>query len=81
MNIIDVCDSKIERRGHECEICSKELCPDCIEHTEYEGDYMLSYCKECWTIGERYRDEIKKHEDAIIMLQDEWENKCKKDGK
>ena len=79
----DDCGEKISEdyRKPYCQICEKDLCHKCIGQTEYEGDFAFYYCKDCWTIGESYRSEIKMHEDKIDDLIDEWHSKCKKENK
>lgn len=76
----DDCNNKI-RKGYSnstsCEICKKDLCQSCVEHVEYDGDYSTVYCKNCWTIGEEYRNLIAIHEGEIEGLYSEWHGKCK----
>lgn len=62
-----------------CHLCGKHICNKCIGHTDDSiGDYPDYYCKECWSIGESYKEQIQNHEDEIDRLYDEWHAKCKK---
>ena len=78
----DVCEIEIKKDTFSsavtCEICHKDLCNNCVGHeADMIGDFREVYCKTCWEVGESYRDAIKKHEDEIDRLNDEWREKCK----
>lgn len=75
----DECKSKISDCSHiYCEICGKDLCNGCVEHEEYSfGDSRTVYCKDCWNIGEVYRNKITELETKIDNLTDEYHKKCK----
>lgn len=78
----DDCGSEIHRGMQcsvaKCEICGKDLCDKCIGHEDGNtGDYRTVYCKNCWTIGESYRNEINELENRIDKLNNDWISKCK----
>jgi hypothetical protein len=74
----DCCNEVITYNLRKCVICNKDLCPKCVEHEENDGgDYYDYYCKNCWTIGEHYRERIEHLEDKIEELSKEWHSKCK----
>lgn len=73
----DFCGVHITSIKHKCVMCGKDLCQKCVGYMDDTiGDYADYYCKSCWAKGEYYRAEIKKHEDSIDKLNEEWENKC-----
>jgi len=62
-----------------CKYCGKDLCRSCIGHEEDDtGDYSIVYCKKCWELGNDYRLLIRKLDDEIDGLYEEWQDKCKK---
>lgn len=67
-----------------CCKCGKDLCTQCVEHIEDgdddDNDNEYAYCKSCWNIGEEYRKEIEKHQEAIDKLQEAWDNECKQNS-
>lgn len=62
-----------------CAVCGDDLCEDCVGATV--GSVFLGneekYCAPCWKIGEEYRKKMKKYQDKIDELQDEWTKKCR----
>ena len=78
--ICDCCGKEIESfTDYTCYICNKTICPECVGHMEMcFDDYSEVYCEHCWEIGEKYRIEIEKHQEAIDKLQCDWDNECKK---
>jgi hypothetical protein len=60
-----------------CECCRADLCRDCIAHEETScGDYRTVWCAVCWEIGEKYMQRVKKLEDEIENLYEEWKREC-----
>lgn len=56
-----------------CYICGKDLCNKCVEmEIHNEIAYRDVYCKKCWDIGKKYRLKIKKLENEIKKLSEEW---------
>lgn len=78
--VCDVCETSLESQIYshlKCENCQKDLCSECIGHENYtDGDYREVYCVKCWNIGKKYREEIKKLEDKIEKLGDDWRAEC-----
>jgi uncharacterized protein Yka (UPF0111/DUF47 family) len=78
----DDCGVKINRTMAcsvaKCEICGKDLCDNCVAHEDKSyDDYRIVFCSKCWTIGEKYRNEIKKLETEIDRLTNEYVEKCR----
>ena len=77
----DVCGIEIPIRlsctkAH-CQICQKDLCEDCIgTEKDTSGDYREVWCKNCWTIGNKYRPKIKEFESKTEKLYTAWYEEC-----
>lgn len=77
----DICGVKIPFRlsctDAHCQICQKDLCENCIgTEKDTPGDYREVWCKNCWTIGEKYRPKIKEFDDKVKKLYDAWYKEC-----
>lgn len=80
----DVCGNEINYdlacTSATCGICGDDLCEDCIGHEiDTSGDYRSVRCKNCWSIGEKYRPEIKELEARVQKLYDAWYKECGND--
>ena len=62
-----------------CEMCGADLCKNCIGHEEYDtGDYRTVYCKDCWSVGEGFRERIAMINREIEVTEDDWKSACKR---
>lgn len=60
-----------------CQICQEDICENCIgTEKESAGEYRQVWCKNCWTIGEKYRPKIKELDAEIKKLYDAWYREC-----
>lgn len=77
----DVCGVEILRcmacSVAKCACCGKDLCNACVGHEGYaSGDYRVVYCRECWDIGDDFREKIAYLEEQIEHLYAEWKSRC-----
>jgi len=73
----DFCDKSWIGGGYSnncCQICGADVCSE-HRHVEIDqcSDYNDTYCLRCWNeIGEKYRNMIRKEEEKIESLKEEW---------
>ncbi len=65
-----------------CFICGRDICEDCTVHDDRTfGDYPTKYCKECWDIGEEYRNKMRdlqiECDEKTENLEIGWRNKAR----
>ncbi len=79
----DRCSHTIKPRAHgpsvyECKMCKRDLCCTCV-YREYEdgGDYSTDYCKECWDLGDEFREWLQEQELEESRRYHDWKDKCK----
>ena len=86
----DICGDKAEDswgNPYICRICHRNICnKHLIRDDSWDsGDYPDKYCKNCWDIGKKYRDEIEKIKESSEAEADkkneEWYQKAIKDLK
>ena len=73
----DICGKKTAYT-RKCKLCGKNVCLKC--HAWYAptgcGDYLNSYCTECWKLGIACRSKIektiKKFNSDLERLEEEW---------
>lgn len=54
----DCCAKELGTYIRNCDICSKDLCSNCIIYDRDYTDNPPKYCTKCWNIGIPYRLKI-----------------------
>ena len=75
----DICGDDAENSWgtpYICKICYRNICNKHL-HREYEfgSDYADHYCKSCWDIGEKYREEKARIDEESERQMEEQDNK------
>ena len=68
--------------GGVCQACGRDVCGGCsVSDPDEPGDYPDHWCKECWELGERYRQKIEnlRHQcsEDCRSHRRKWYGKCK----
>lgn len=76
----DICGEKMSRQKT-CHLCGRDICEKCgIYDPNDMGDYPTRYCKECWEIGEYYREKISilqiEFDEKVEILNIGWKNEA-----
>lgn len=61
-----------------CEICNKDICDDCVGKERVVGGDVEYFCKKCWKTGGFYMEKIKRLNEKIDHLIDEWRENAQK---
>ena len=67
--------------GGSCCACGRDVCRDCNVYDDHQGgDYPDVYCRECWEIGEPFRERQAAAESEceriVEAAQKEWVKAC-----
>lgn len=77
----DFCESEFGAFMHDhitqCDLCKRDICYAKCAHlqpiTEYDNsDNLKYYCPDCWKLGAEKAEEIRKKQEELEQLVDEW---------